>query len=461
MMPSPESLTPRRIVTELDRYVVGQHDAKRAVAVAIRNRWRRMQLGADLREEVTPRNILLIGPTGVGKTEIARRIATLIGAPFTKVEATKFTEVGYVGRDVEQIVRDLVESALGQVRERERRKVEAKAKDAAERRVLDALVDAWRPGDPAVDPLGFEPVSEEGAAPVHDMQAIRIRLRERLRAGGLNDRDVEIDVRETSQALGNILGNQSFSQTGIDLQGMIERMHGRRTKSRRMKVPEALETLEAEEAEDLVDEEGISHEAIRLVENAGIVFLDEIDKVAGRSGGSGPDISREGVQRDLLPLVEGTTVATRHGAVKTDHILFIGAGAFHVSKPADLLPELQGRFPIRVQLSALTEEDFVRILTEPKGALTKQYAALMGTENVGLSFTEDGIQELAAVAAAANTEHENIGARRLATVLERVLEVISFEAPDHAGERLTIDRAYVQERVGDLIEDRDLGRFVL
>ncbi len=456
-----DELTPARIVQELDRYVVGQHDAKRAVAVAIRNRWRRMQLTKDLREEVLPKNILLIGPTGVGKTEIARRIATLIGAPFTKVEATKFTEVGYVGRDVEQIVRDLVESAIVVVQAEERRKVETKAREAAERRVLDALVASWSEGDNDPDPMGFAS-GPDGTTPVmQDVTALRAKLRQRLHAGALNDRDVEIEVREQSEALGNIFGNQSFSQTGIDLQGMLERMHPGRSKSRTMKVPEALEVLAAEEAESLVDADGVAQAAIKLVENSGIVFLDEIDKVAGRTGGSGPDISREGVQRDLLPLVEGSTVATRHGQVQTDHILFIGAGAFHVSKPSDLLPELQGRFPIRVRLEALTEADFVRILTEPRSALTKQYRALMATERVDLHFTDDGIGELASVAARANAEHENIGARRLGTVLERVLETVSFEGPDRAGQRIVVDQAYVRERVGDLIEDLDLGRFVL
>ncbi|MDJ0973416.1 MAG: ATP-dependent protease ATPase subunit HslU [Planctomycetota bacterium] len=455
-------LTPARIVAELDRYVVGQKDAKRAVAVAIRNRWRRMQLSAEMREEVLPKNILLIGPTGVGKTEIARRIATLIGAPFTKVEATKFTEVGYVGRDVEQIVRDLVEAAIGVVRGEARKKVERKAREAAESRVLDSLVLELQsnPGDPELDPLGMLPSDGTGPS-MQDLAAARVRIRERMRAGALNDREVAVQVRDTSQALANIFSNQSFAQTGMDLQGMFDRLNPSRVKSRRMKVSEALETLAAEEAEDLVDEEGVSTEAIRLVENSGIVFLDEIDKVAGKSQGSGPDVSREGVQRDLLPLVEGSTVSTRHGPVRTDHILFIGAGAFHVSKPSDLLPELQGRFPIRVRLEDLTEADFVRILEEPKNALTRQYEALLDTEGLKIGFTKDGIVELARVAAKANAEHENIGARRLATVMERVLEDVSFNAPDLKKQKIQVNEAYVRERVGDLLEDRDLGRYVL
>ncbi|MFV1958285.1 MAG: ATP-dependent protease ATPase subunit HslU, partial [Planctomycetota bacterium] len=419
-------------------------------------------LDPELREEVMPHNILLIGPTGVGKTEIARRIATLIGAPFSKVEASKYTEVGYVGRDVESIVRDLLESAMGMIQARSRRRVRARARKAAEQRVLDALMAGYDPSDPDMDFLGGEAV-DPSSPRIQDLDAARVKLRERMRAGALDDREVEIQVKDASSGvLGNIFSNASFAQTGIDLQGMMDRLHPPKHTTKRMRVPEALEYLTAEESEKLLDKQDVAQEAIQLVENSGIVFLDEIDKVAmGTGGGSGPDVSREGVQRDLLPLVEGTTVATRHGMVKTDHILFLAAGAFHVSKPSDLLPELQGRFPIRVRMDSLTEADFVRILKEPKGALTKQYVALLGAEGVKLSFTGEGIAELARVAAVANTQHENIGARRLGTVLERVLEEVSFEGPKWKGRKVVVDRPYVEERVRELLADHDLGRYVL
>jgi ATP-dependent HslUV protease ATP-binding subunit HslU len=451
-----DQLTPERIVAELDRYVVGQAAAKRAVAVAIRNRWRRLRLGPDLREEVTPKNIVLIGPTGVGKTEIARRIATLIRAPFVKVEATKYTEVGYVGRDVESIVRDLVEVAIGLVKSEQRAGVEAKAREAAEERVLDALVPGSR-SDPALDPFGFAGTS---VTPSPDAAATRARLRERLRAGALDDREVEIQVDESS-SLGSIFGRSSFEQTGIDLQGLLEKMAPKRGRTRRVRVPEALETLTAQEADKLIDRENVTEEAIRRVEQSGIVFLDEIDKVAGKRSAQGPDVSREGVQRDLLPLVEGTTVTTRHGMVRTEHVLFVAAGAFHVSKPSDLMPELQGRFPIRVQLDALTEADFVRILEEPRNALTKQYAALLATEGVTLRFPPDGVREVARVAARANATQENIGARRLGTILERVVEEVSFDAPRLAGTEVVVDAAFVRRRVDRLLADEDLARYVL
>jgi ATP-dependent HslUV protease ATP-binding subunit HslU len=457
----PESLdlTPARIVQALDRYVVGQAAAKRAVAVAIRNRRRRMKLGPDLREEVTPKNILLIGPTGVGKTEIARRIAGLIRAPFVKVEATKYTEVGYVGRDVESIVRDLLEVSLGLVREEQRKGVETRAREAAEERVLDALVPGSRPDEPVLDPFGF---ARGGAVstPSADAAATRVRLRERLRAGALSDREVDVQV-EDAQSMGSIFGRQSFDQMGIDLQGLMEKMSPKRGRTRRVKVPEAIELLTAQEADKLVDREGAVAEAIRRAEQSGIVFLDELDKVAGKRSSSGPDVSREGVQRDLLPLVEGTTVATRHGMVRTEHVLFIAAGAFHVARPSDLMPELQGRFPIRVQLEPLTEADFVRILTEPKNALVKQYEALLGTEGVRLKVTDDGVREIARFAALANSSQENIGARRLGTIFERVLEEISFDAPDLAGTDVVVDAPFVRKRVEGLMKDEDLARFVL
>jgi ATP-dependent HslUV protease ATP-binding subunit HslU len=452
-------LTPARIVAELDRWVVGQAAAKRAVAVAIRNRWRRLRLGPDLREEVLPKNIVLIGPTGVGKTEIARRIAGLIRAPFLKVEATKYTEVGYVGRDVESIVRDLVEVAMGMVRAESRERVGARAREAAEERVLDALLPGSRAEPTPPDPFGFtRPPPPPPPAP--DADGTRARLRERLRAGALDEREVDVEVEER-RGVGDPLGSMSFEQTGIDFQGMLERLTPGRRRTRRVKVPEALEILEGQEAERLVDREASAAEAIRRVEESGIVFLDEIDKVAGRRTTAGPDVSREGVQRDLLPLVEGTTVVTRHGRVRTEHVLFVAAGAFHVSKPSDLLPELQGRFPIRVTLEPLTEADFVRILEEPRNALTKQYEALLATEGVRVVFTPDGVREVARVAAQANSSQEDIGARRLGTILERVLEEVSFHAPSMRDVEVKVDAAFVRARVESLLKDQDLARYVL
>jgi len=435
------AFSPREIVSELDRYIVGQNEAKRAVAIALRNRWRRQQLPEGLREEVLPKNILMIGPTGVGKTEIARRLARLAQAPFLKVEATKFTEVGYVGRDVEQIVRDLVEAAIGLTRERLRKEVAAKAELRAEERVLDTLC-----GDNA---------SAE----------TRAKFRKMLREGTLNDKEIEIQVADTAAPAGmptfDIPGMPGSQMGMLNLNDMFGKMMGGRTKTRRMTVAESHTVLMAEESDKLLDQEKVVAEAIRAVEQNGIVFLDEIDKISARSDARGADVSREGVQRDLLPLIEGTTVSTKHGPVKTDHVLFIASGAFHVAKPSDLLPELQGRLPIRVELKALSQDDFKRILTEPEASLIRQYKALMKTEEVDLVFTDDSIDELARLAAEINGSVENIGARRLHTVLERLLEEISFAASDRAGETVTIDAALVRERVGGLAKNADLSKFIL
>ena len=434
------NFSPREIVSELDRHIIGQHDAKRAVAIALRNRWRRHQLDESLRDEVMPKNILMIGPTGVGKTEISRRLAKLAGAPFIKVEATKFTEVGYVGRDVEQIIRDLVEIGIGLAREKKRTEVQAKAHQSAEERVLDALVGST-------------------ASP-----ATRDSFRKKLRAGELDDKEIEVEVADSGSGMPGgfeIPGMPGANIGVLNLSDMFGKAMGGRTKKVKTTVSKSYGELIRDESDKLIDNEVIQREAVRAVENDGIVFLDEIDKIAARDGGMGAGVSREGVQRDLLPLVEGTTVSTKYGPVKTDHILFIASGAFHVSKPSDLLPELQGRLPIRVELKPLTKEDFRRILTETEASLIRQYKALMGTEDLVLEFTEDAIDSLADVAVHLNSTVENIGARRLQTVMERVLDEISFTAPDQGGTSVKIDAEYVRKHVGDLAADTDLSRYIL
>jgi len=442
----PRPMTPREIVSELDRYIVGQRAAKRAVAIALRNRWRRQQVEGDLRDEIAPKNIIMIGPTGVGKTEISRRLAKLAGAPFIKVEASKFTEVGYVGRDVESIIRDLVELGIAMVKAEEKEKVERRAHEVAEERLLDIL-------------LPPRPTPEESAAQA--ATSSRDRLRRMLREGRLDDRMVEIEITKSASPMVEILTPQGMEEMELNVKELFSNLLPKRTKKKHVRVPEARDLLAAEEANRLVDMEAVGKEAVRRVEQTGIVFLDEIDKIAGRDNVVGPDVSRQGVQRDLLPIVEGSTVSTKHGMVRTDHILFIASGAFHIAKPSDLIPEFQGRFPIRVELEPLTRGDFVRILTEPRNALIKQYAALMATEGVSLHFGDDAIDEVARMAALANERTENIGARRLHTVLEKLLEELSFDAPELGRREVVIDRATVRARLEAILADEDLSRYIL
>ncbi|MDR3764050.1 MAG: ATP-dependent protease ATPase subunit HslU [Acidobacteriota bacterium] len=469
-----DELTPREIVAELDKHVVGQHDAKRAVAIALRNRMRRQKLSPEMAEEVMPKNIIMIGPTGVGKTEIARRLAKLANSPFLKVEASKFTEVGYVGRDVESMIRDLIEIAIDMVREEKLEDVADKAELNAEERLLDLLLPptpSATPQPPAGDSsvaVGGDsaaPSAEDSPvllpAPSESATRSREKLRTQLREGKLDDRTVELDIREKNMPAFEIISNQGIEDMDISFKDMLPNIFGQRTKKRKMKVSEAFDYLIGEEEQRLIDMDQVTKTALDRVEQSGIIFLDEIDKIAGREGGHGPDVSREGVQRDILPIVEGTTINTRYGMLRTDHILFIAAGAFHVSKPSDLIPELQGRFPIRVELKSLTVEDFVKILTEPKSSLTKQYVALLETEGLKLEFTPDALEEIATFAAKVNESTENIGARRLHTIMERVLDKISFEAPDMKDKEVNIDREYVGKMLADIVKDQDLSRYIL
>ena len=465
-MTDSQAMTPREIVSELDRYIVGQRAAKRAVAVALRNRWRRQQVEGDLRDEISPKNIILIGPTGVGKTEIARRLAKLANAPFVKVEASKFTEVGYVGRDVESIVRDLIELAVHMVTEEEKRSVLAKAADRAEERVLDALL----PQPPASAGPGFvvpgmTPAAPEPPPPGPSATSdTREKLRRMLRDGELDEREIEVDLADAgAMPTLSVFGPQGVEEMGVQMKDLFGNLFGGKTRTRRMKVPAARDAFTQEEAAKLVDQDHVRELAIERVEQGGIVFLDEIDKVAGggEGGRQGPDVSREGVQRDLLPIVEGSTVQTKHGPVRTDHVLFIAAGAFHIAKPSDLIPELQGRFPIRVELESLGEAEFLRILKEPHNSLVRQYSALLETESVTLEWDEGALRAIAAIAAQVNERTDDIGARRLHTVMERLLDEVSFDAPDRAGTRVPIDEAFVRERLDGLVQDEDLSRYIL
>jgi ATP-dependent HslUV protease ATP-binding subunit HslU len=453
-----DDLTPRQIVTELDKYVIGQNEAKRSVATALRNRMRRQKLPPEQAEDILPKNIIMIGPTGVGKTEIARRLARLTNSPFLKVEASRFTEVGYVGRDVESMVRDLVEIAIDMVREERVDEVAEKAEQQAEERLLDLLL----PPPPSVRPHeknGSE--GDERAAAQEQFRRTREKLRAQLREGKLDERQVDIEVRDRSFPAFEVISSQGIEEMDINIKDILPGLFGSRTKKRRMRVVEAMDYLTQEEENRLIDMDQVTRVAVERAEQSGIIFLDEIDKIAGRERGHGPDVSREGVQRDILPIVEGTTVNTRYGMVRTDHILFVAAGAFHVSKPSDLIPELQGRFPIRVELHSLTTDDFIRILKEPKSALVKQYAALLETEGIKLSFTDDALEEIAKFAAAVNEQTENIGARRLHTIMEKLLDEVSFEGPDLKKKTVRVDAAYVQKQLADIVKNQDLSRYIL
>jgi ATP-dependent HslUV protease ATP-binding subunit HslU len=452
-MSDPNTLTPAQIVAELDRYIVGQVRAKRAVAVALRNRWRRQNVPAELRDEVAPKNIIMIGPTGVGKTEIARRLARLAQAPFLKVEASKYTEVGYVGRDVESMIRDLTELGVSMVKAERMAEVQERAEALAEDRLLDVLLPPRREA--------FSSGTLEEVAPDASRDATREKLRAQLRAGRLDERPVELETQQQAMPMVEVFSGQGMEEMGINLKDMLSNFMPTKTKRRRVRVAEAKRLLAQEEAQKLVDMDEVVSHAIRRVENSGIVFIDELDKVAGREGGHGPDVSRQGVQRDLLPIVEGSSVTTKYGVVRTDHILFIAAGAFHVAKPSDLIPELQGRFPIRVELDPLTREDFIRILTEPRNALITQYVELLKTEDVTLMFADDAVTAIAELAMRVNDSAENIGARRLYTIMEKLLEEISFDAPDQRGKHVAIDRAYVETRLADIVRDQDLSRYIL
>jgi ATP-dependent HslUV protease ATP-binding subunit HslU len=450
-----KNFTPREIVSELDKYIIGQAEAKRAVAIALRNRWRRQQVAPELRDEISPKNIIMIGPTGVGKTEISRRLAKLAQAPFVKVEASKFTEVGYVGRDVESIIRDLAELAVKMIKDEEKVYVQVKAQESAEERVLDCLL------PPATVPPFQTPDAEKIEKERELQKTTREKLRALLREGKLDDRTVEIETTEQKTPMIEVLSASGMEDMDMNLKDMFSNIFPKKTRKRKVKVPEAYELLTQEETQRLIDMDKVVKEAVERVEQSGIVFIDEIDKIAGRQSGQGPDVSREGVQRDLLPIVEGSTINTKYGMVKTDHILFIASGAFHVAKPSDLIPEFQGRFPIRVELTSLGEDDFMRILTEPENALLKQYKALLETEGMEISYTDDAVREIASIATKVNERMENIGARRLHTVMERVFDEISFDAPDMPGKTVVIDREYVFNTLKDILKDEDLSRYIL